>query len=239
MCGNEGQSDAAWISTLKDAVAKVEANTEMPESTRDQIVTAVRAEIARLEGQGAPAASTGGSLPAGRPVSSDSLADDYSILPPLKSSTPPPPHLLAPAPQSSMASKKSIGAAPPRASSVPVGGSRTPGATPFAPIPAKPRLAFNCISPEFPGGGPCVTLTRDTTVTVKAGEAIAPGLSLRFLRQGETRAELALGSLRKGQVLRFAMPRPVCSGVMTGEVTIDVIRDGRVVDRQGPVLLHC
>ena len=66
MCGVEGQSDAEWIGTLKDAVAKLEANTEMAASTRDQIITAVKAEIVRLESETAkPAAST--TLPDARP----------------------------------------------------------------------------------------------------------------------------------------------------------------------------
>ena len=72
MCGKDGQSDADWIGTLKDAIAKLEANTEMPESTRNQIVTAIKAEIARLEGGGSSAAQTG-ALPAGRDVFTSKL----------------------------------------------------------------------------------------------------------------------------------------------------------------------
>jgi hypothetical protein len=236
MCGNEGQSDADWIGTLKDAVAKLETNKEMPEATRNQIITAVKAEIARLEGHGSPAANAG-PLPAGRSISSaDSLSDDYSVLPPLKTSPPPPSHVLPPSTQSTVAATDPTPAvALPEPSAPPP----TSVVAPAAPPPAKPKLAFSCISPEYPGGGPCVTISRDTLFSVKAGEAVASGLSLRFVRQGDQRAELALGSMRKGQSLRFELPRPVCSGVVSGEVTIDVVQGGRVVDHQGPSLLRC
>src|SRR5437588_3911112 len=40
LCGTEGQSDADWVRTLEDAVAKTSANLQMPPAVRDQIVTA-------------------------------------------------------------------------------------------------------------------------------------------------------------------------------------------------------
>ena len=234
MCGNEGQSDADWISTLEDAVAKVETNATMPESTRNQIVTAVRAEIARLKGESAPPPQAG-SLPAGRAatVSADSLANDYSVLPPLPKSAPAPTHVLdAPTPGATAAG-----------STVSVAADQSPApvspSAPPAPPPVKPKMSLSCISPDYPSGGPCVTLSRDTTLSVKAAEPIQPGVSLRFLRQGEAKAEFPLGSMRKGQSVHFPLPQPICSGVVSSEVEIAVVRNGRVVDRQGPSLLHC
>ncbi len=50
LCGTEGQSDADWVRTLKDAVAKTSANLQMPPAVREQIVTALNAEISRLNG---------------------------------------------------------------------------------------------------------------------------------------------------------------------------------------------
>src|SRR4030095_9173585 len=49
LCGKAGQSDAAWVFTLKDAVAKVAANDKMPGDVRVQISTALDAEIERIE----------------------------------------------------------------------------------------------------------------------------------------------------------------------------------------------
>jgi hypothetical protein len=111
--------------------------------------------------------------------------------------------------------------------------------TAAAPLPAKPRLSLECMTPgEFAAGGPCVTLSRDTILTVKAGEPLLSGLSLRFVRDGETRAEVALGAMRNGQSLRFDLPREVCRGVSSGELDIDVLRGGRSLDRHGPYLLR-
>lgn len=237
MCGNEGQSDADWISTLEDAVAKVETNATMPESTRNQIVTAVRAEIARLKGESAPPPPAG-SLPAGRSatVATDALANDYSILPPLPKSAPAPTHVLDVPPAGTTAAASTVSVA---ADQAPAPVSAPSVSAPPPPLPAKPKISLSCISPEFPSGGPCVTLSRDTTVSVKAAEPIDSGVSLRFLRQGESRAEFPLGSMRKGQSVRFSLPQPVCSGVVSSEVEIAVVRNGRVVDTRGPSLLHC
>lgn len=234
MCGNEGQSDADWIKTLEDAVAKVQSNATMPESTRNQIVTAVRAEIARLRGEITPPAEAG-SLPAGRPQPSpDTLANDYSVLPPLPKSAPAPTRVL----------DVPLAGSSPAGSTVTVAADQSPAplsapsAAP-APLLAKPKIGLSCISPDFPSGGPCVTLSRDTTISVRAAEPLEPGVSLRFIREGDQKAEFPLGSMRKGQSVRFALPQPVCSGVSSSEVVIAVIRNGRVVDKQGPSLLHC
>ena len=48
LCGVEGQSDAEWIETLRDAIKKLEANKDMPADKREQIVAAIKSEIARL-----------------------------------------------------------------------------------------------------------------------------------------------------------------------------------------------
>src|SRR4051812_34927471 len=45
LCGTEGQSDAEWLTTLKDAVKKTADSPNMPQAAREQIITAVDAEI--------------------------------------------------------------------------------------------------------------------------------------------------------------------------------------------------
>lgn len=240
MCGKDGQSDADWIATLKDAIAKLDSNTTMPASTRDQIVSAIKAEIARLEAGGSAnpkesleavgATEPGDSLPSGRPAtqSPEPLSNDYSILPPLKATTPLPPKVLPPGAEAALASGSAAAVSAP-----------APVAAVPRPAIANPRLSFSCISPDYPGGGPCVTLTRDTILTVKSPAAVADALSLRFVRQGDTRAEFALGSMRKGQSVRLSLPQAVCSGVVTSEVVMQVVGGGQVLDRQGPYLLRC
>lgn len=93
LCGTEGQSDADWIGTLKDAVAKTSGNNAMPVGVRSQIVSAINAEIARLEGKpGSGSASP--ALPSPRsPVRSSALSG-YAALPPLPDTPPPVVHAL-------------------------------------------------------------------------------------------------------------------------------------------------
>jgi hypothetical protein len=234
LCGQEGQSDADWIKSLQDAVDKLKSNDEMPASTRDQIIDAITAEIARLKGTagidtGAPARSANS---APKP-----LSDDYTLLPPLPPpSSPPPPQVLPPA-AAATGGGATLNASPDETAAAPQATALAPAATSVAV--ANPRLNFSCISGDYPGGGPCITLSRDTTITVKAPQAVAAPLSLRFVRQGEDRAEVAIGSLRKGQSVRLEVPQEVCRGVVSSEVQIQVIGGGQVLDRQGPYLLHC
>lgn len=227
LCGTDGQSDADWIGTLKDAVEKVQANDKMPQATRDQVITAINSEITRLEAELAKQAPV---LPQARQVtSSEPLSNDYTLLPPLPAPSTATPKVAAPSAGSLLEGGASAAAATPPAPIL-------PKAQPLLP---KPKLAFSCMSAEYPGGGPCVTLTRDTVVTVKSGEALSDKVVLQFLRKGEKRAEVTLGSMRKGQSLRFDVPRQVCSGVVTSEVEIAIIRNGRSVGREGPYLLRC
>jgi hypothetical protein len=222
LCGTEGQSDSDWIGTLNDAVAKLDSNKEMAAAVRDQIETAVKAEIARLESQASEAASTGPELSPRQQSSPTPLSSDYTTLPPL-------PAPLARAPSLPVAN------APATSSGVV---SAAPVIARVAPA-VNPHLSFSCMSAEYPGGGECITLSRDTILTVKAGGAVPAAVSLRFLRRGEERAQVAVGGMRKGQSLRFQLPQQVCSGVSTAEVEMEVMNSGQTVDRKGPYLLHC
>lgn len=116
---------------------------------------------------------------------------------------------------------------------------------PLPPPPArallpKPRLSFQCYTPgEVSSGGNCTTLSRDSRLTVKAGEALPAGIGLRFRRNGETRAEVPLNAMRQGQSVRVTIPGGVCRGVVEAESEIEVVRSGQVVDSLGPYLLRC
>src|SRR5437762_90137 len=76
LCGTEGQSDADWIKTLEDAVAKTSVNLQMPAPVRDQIVSALRAEIGRLNAGGS--ATSPGALPPPRTAAKRSVLDGLS-----------------------------------------------------------------------------------------------------------------------------------------------------------------
>src|ERR1051325_234408 len=156
LCGTEGQSDADWLRTLKDAVKKTTANEEMPKPVRDQIVTALTAEIDRLTGaaslppprssaktsalEGLPAlpplpepkqAETAAVLPPPRMVAPSSAANDYAARPPLPTTPHPPPPVLA-------------GAAGVAIRMLP-----------------KPKLSFACFTPGEGAEGPCTDFNGD------------------------------------------------------------------------------
>ena len=58
LCGKQGQTDAEWVVTLKDAESKIEGNPKMPQSAKDQLSAALNAEIAKIEaGASAPPAA--------------------------------------------------------------------------------------------------------------------------------------------------------------------------------------
>ena len=118
-------------------------------------------------------------------------------------------------------------------------------ATPAVTFP-KPRLTLQCTTPgEISESGPCIIFSRDTMLTVRADEALAGGTSLRFLRRGALRAEVALSQLRKGQSRRMQLPMELCAGVTGSKIEIQVVRTagaasaGQVVDTRGPYLLRC
>ena len=48
LCGAAGESDAAWAKSLNDALARLEANSELPPEHKAKMVADLKAEIARL-----------------------------------------------------------------------------------------------------------------------------------------------------------------------------------------------
>lgn len=209
ICGEEGQSDADWLVTLRDSASKAAADQSMAEAVKDQIVAALGAEIERLEQLAkAPA-------PAPVTVATINLPPQPLVVPeatPQYSSVPP---LPAPKPR--------VAGAAPTAASAPV---------------ARPRLTLRCALPLESFAG-CARLGRETQLMIRADEDLASGISLRFLRGGEIRAELDLGSLRKGESLREKLPGRVCSGVLRGRVEVQVLSKSRVAETMGPYSLYC
>jgi hypothetical protein len=48
ICSDPGETDAAWEKTLRDALARVEANDDMPAEGKAKIMADLRTEIARI-----------------------------------------------------------------------------------------------------------------------------------------------------------------------------------------------
>jgi hypothetical protein len=233
LCGNEGQSDADWIVTLKDAVAKLTANTEMPAAVRDQIITALKAEIGRLESGG------GAALAAKEFSGKDSALAGISPLPPLPQpkaeqvASLPPPRVVQTAPSSDYAALPPLPTAPTAPTRVLAGGV----ASLATPLP-KPRMSFSCFTPGE-AEGPCTGFTRETMITVVAGENLPADTSLRFVRDGDPKADVELAQLKKGKSMRLAIPTDVCRHAVGGKLELRIIRAGQEVGSDGPYNLNC
>ena len=134
---------------------------------------------------------------------------------------------------------------PPLPPPVPLGVAATPSASPPVVL-SKPKLTLTCTRPiEMRGDGPCATFATDTLLTIRADEALPAGTSLRFIRKGDQRAEVALPPMRVGQSRRISLPMELCSRVVRTSIEIHVVRSagasslGQVVDRHGPYQLRC
>ncbi len=223
ICGKVGQSEADWEKTLKDALDKVSSDARMSPAIKDQIIAGLKLEIAKLS-------STAKATRPVQPQLTPSIAPTPLLAAPL---APKPPVDTGRAEYSSL---------PPMPAPLPAVSAAVAAAAP-PPLPA-PKLTFRCLSTEsMAGEGPCEMLERGMLVTVRAGEDIAPGTSLRFLRRGENRAEVDLERLHSGQSQQFSLPARVCQGVTGSRVEIQVVRasgsKNQVVDSRGPYELRC
>ena len=192
LCGKQGQTDAEWATTLKDAAAKIEANATMPQTAKDQLSAALKAEIAKVEAGAA----------------------------------------LTPAPVASVEQPAPKPAPPPVAVA-----AKSPAA---APALKKPKLTIRCLAPGEKGGGSsCSALDRATRLSILADADLGSGASLRFLRRGDVRAQLALAPMRLGETYRSKLPAELCAGVASTKVEIQVMGSGQVVETLGPYSLRC
>ena len=194
LCGKQGQTDAEWVATLKDAAAKIEANPKMPQSAKDQLSSALKAEIAKVEaGAAAPSAAAAAAI----------------VEPPAAQPDPPPVAVATKSPA-------------------------------VAPVLKKPRLTIRCLAPgEKSEGSSCSMLDRATRLSIVADGDLSSGTSLRFLRRGDARAELALAPMRQGETYRTKLPPELCAGVASTKVEIQVLGSGQVADTLGPYSLRC
>lgn len=231
LCGIEGQTDAEWIGTLKDAIAKLNANKEMPAAVRDQIIAALYAEVARLEN---PAAAAPRQSAAATPA-----LDGLAPLPALPQSKPaaaaalPPPRQIAPAAQDDYAALPPLPTAPPP----PVHVLGAAAGASLAPLP-RPRMSFVCYEPGE-AQGPCTGFTRETLLTVRADEDLPPGTGLRFVRDGDPKADVALAQLKKGKSVSLNVPSDVCLHAVGGKLELQITRSGQEVGSEGPFNLAC
>jgi hypothetical protein len=232
LCGKDGQSDSQWIDTLKDAVAKVNANKDMEAPIRAQIAGALNAEIARLQ--------TPVPLLPPKSVAKNSVIDELAPLPglpqvkaPETAALPPPRQSIPVAPRDEYAALPPLPTAPPPAPRVLAGA--TDAVLPMLP-PLK--VTFTC-EDSVQTDGPCTGFTRDTMITVHAGEDIPAGTSLSFVRDGDPKADVALAQMKKGRAVRLAVPADVCRHAVGGRFELKLLRSGQEVGSEGPFNLSC
>lgn len=231
LCGKPGQSDAEWLVTLKDALEKVVLDPKMAKSAKDQVITALNAEIARLE-PAKPAAAEATPTAAAPLIAAPSLA------------AAPPPQSVVTERLPEYSTYKPLPPPKPVASAAVAAAGSYVAASPAVPTLPAPRLTLRCLGTQsIAAEGPCNLLEREMLVTVRADETIPAGTSLRFLRRGDDRAEIALATLRRGQSQRFTLPPRVCQGVAGSMVEIQIVRRSnsgpQVVDTRGPFELRC
>ena len=248
LCGVEGQSNADWIRTLRDAIHKLEANKDMESAVRDQIVGAINAEIGRLSIVGSipPPLRVGTAIPSVEAP----LSRDYATLPPIPSppdapeapTQPPADTPLPPArPTPTAPIQRDFAQLPPLPSPPPVSAPAT--ASP-APLPAvAPRLSFGCDTPgDLTSDAPCADFQRETVLTIHARDDVPAGTLLQFVRNDRSQAELPLDGLRRGKTLRTALPAEVCRGFTSGKLELRIVRGeggSEVLATDGPYSLLC
>ena len=230
LCGVEGQSDADWLGTLHDAIRKLEADKEMAPGKRDQIVAAIRAEIARLSIVGTPVPPKREA----REQSTPPLSRDYAALPPL----PTPPETPVTASPTQLMATTNV-ASPMTAAPLPSVQAAT-GVVPAVAVTV-PRLKISCEVPtDFAGPAACAEFERETRLTIAADADVPSGMALEFVRNGRAQGDLSLEGVGKGRPLLSALPPAVCSGFGAGRLELRVVQAGGAeVRSEGTYTLRC
>lgn len=220
LCSEKGASAEDLVRMFESAAARIEKLDKLPKDRRDALVAQLRAKVVEVRASQASAVLLPLPLPGIAPRPGIAAMPETMPMPEYAQLPPMP---------------------------LPV---RTPAvAQPFrgpAIALTRPRLTLECSTPgEIGEGGPCLNFAKDTVLTVRAGETLPGGTSLRFVRRGDVRAEVALAQMRKGQTRRIRLPAEVCAGVTGSNIEIQVLRRpsataiGQVVDSRGPYQLRC
>ncbi len=238
LCAKPHDSDEQWIATLEKAAAQLEASPELSADAKSKVAGEIQAAIGQVRSAisaQAQSAVSSGSLVAIAPIAPALTAPPMPRPAPLVSNVPPLPRspTVAPAPL--------VSNVPPLPRSPTVAPARL-----TQMLVAKPRISISCPPPGEPGmASPCSDLASDSLLVIRADEDLKTKVSLRFIRDGDPRGGIALGTMRRGQVFRSRLPSKVCSGVVRGRVVMQTVvtdpqtRVEQVADTQGPYLLRC
>lgn len=220
LCAKPDESDEQWIATLEKAAAQLEASPELSADAKSKVVGEIQAAIGQVRSALGAQAQT--AVPSG---------PQAAIVPIAPVLTPPPTPRPTPFVSNVPPLPRSPAVALVRAIASPV---------------AKPRISIFCPPPGEPGmASPCSDLASDTLLMIRADEDLKTKVSLRFIRDGDSRGGIALGTMRRGQIVRTRLPSRVCSGVVRGRVVMQTVvidpqtRVEQVADTQGPFLVRC
>lgn len=224
LCAADSDTNEEWVSKLEKAVAQIEAHPTFPVETKAQLVSDLRAEIARSKspqqafdlGKSIDAAdhsrgiarSAPGLAPVPRVTEKSPLAE-FSALPPLPRN-----------PVSSPITPKQ-----------PVAAGR-PG----------PKLSVQCVVLGDDRAQRCGLISSDERLVVRATEAFEGPVRLRFSRvDSDATAEVVLASrsLKTGQTSRYAIPKEICAGRIRAKFEIEAVSPGTSGARLGPFETRC
>lgn len=214
LCANPGASDADWVKTLEAAIVQIEQRN-MPLEARQKLIGEMRVEIARFAAKSNPVAAVQATTPfVTDPGASISRAGTSERY---ETSVLPP----LPPPKSARRASAAITSPPQR------------------PM----RVGLTCFERGQTGaGGTCNFLESTTIFSIRAVEGLEDGATVRFLRRGDVRREIALASMQAGQSTRVKLPAELCRGVSSTKVEIEFLRPkstGAVAARLGPFGLIC
>ncbi len=235
LCGPKDATSTDLVKMFDSAVTALSRNSKLAPEKRLDLIAQIRAkaEEFRPAGSAAPPSPTLVVAPAinsaapSKETGPIERPPEYASLPPL-----PPPLPVGTSTVAASTGSSAVMASGP--------------ARPSVPRLSAPRLAIECVNLQDLGGaGDCSMIDRETQVVVRAQDAVPAQTALRFVRRGDTRAEVELAQLSRGKSMQFALPGEVCSGVSSSRVEIQVVRRAgtnsasQVVDTVGPYLLHC
>jgi hypothetical protein len=89
------------------------------------------------------------------------------------------------------------------------------------------HLSLSCALPGDEGRpDKCATIDKDTILVVRADASYPKGLAMRFLRHGDSRAQVDLPAMTAGETRMLRLPAAVCSGVVRSTLEIEALPAG-------------
>ncbi|GAA4713093.1 hypothetical protein H9L13_03605 [Sphingomonas lutea] len=110
---------------------------------------------------------------------------------------------------------------------------------------AAPSITIRCLNEGGPRdrGEDCEgQIRRETILALESGENMTAPAMVRFIRKGQVREEVRIGTLRQGQLVRMRLPRSVCKGVVRSELQLEVVAASSKPSAaltEGPYDLRC